>query len=125
VRNASVFALSACALVVAFFFGILIGTVQAVRQYSLLDSGMSVLLLFFYSMPSFWLALMLVLTLSLFAFYSPSDADFYLRGEEYSAQLDHFFRSIKENRPENRNAFSSALLTDRVIQLLIQDNKAS
>ncbi len=59
--------LSACALVVAFFFGILIGTIQAVRQYSLMDSAMSVVLLFFYSMPSFWLALMLILTLSLFA----------------------------------------------------------
>ena len=59
--------LSACALAVAFFFGIVIGTIQAVRQYSLMDSAMSVVLLFFYSMPSFWLALMLILTLSLFA----------------------------------------------------------
>ena len=59
--------LSACALAVAFFFGILVGTVQAVRQYSLTDSALSVVLLFFYSMPSFWLALMLILTLSLFA----------------------------------------------------------
>ncbi len=45
----------------------MLGTIQAVRQYSLLDSGLSVVLLFFYSMPSFWLALMLILTLSLFA----------------------------------------------------------
>ena len=59
--------LSACALVVAFVFGIVLGTIQAVRQYSLLDSGLSVVLLFFYSMPSFWLALMLILTFSLFA----------------------------------------------------------
>ena len=59
--------LSACALFVAFFFGIIIGTIQAVRQYSVMDSAMSVVLLFFYSMPSFWLALMLILTLSLFA----------------------------------------------------------
>ena len=59
--------LSACALFVAFLFGIIIGTIQAVRQYSVMDSSMSVVLLFFYSMPSFWLALMLILTLSLFA----------------------------------------------------------
>jgi peptide/nickel transport system permease protein len=59
--------LSGAALLVSFVAGIVIGTVQAVRQYSLLDSGMSVILLFFYSMPSFWLALMLILTLSLFA----------------------------------------------------------
>ncbi len=59
--------LSACALFVAFLFGIVLGTIQAVRQYSALDSTLSVVLLFFYSMPSFWLALMLVLSLSLFA----------------------------------------------------------
>lgn len=59
--------LSGCALVLAFGLGIVIGTFQAVRQYSFADSAMSVILLFFYSMPSFWLALMLVLTMSLFA----------------------------------------------------------
>jgi peptide/nickel transport system permease protein len=59
--------LSACALAVAFVFGVVLGTIQAVRQYSMMDSVLSVVLLFFYSMPSFWLALMLILTLSLFA----------------------------------------------------------
>jgi len=59
--------LSACALVVAFLVGIVLGAVQAIRQYSLLDSSLSVILLFFYSMPSFWLALMLILTFSLYA----------------------------------------------------------
>lgn len=59
--------LSGTALVIAFLIGIIVGTIQAVRQYSLMDSAMSVVLLFFYSMPSFWLALMLVLTMSLFA----------------------------------------------------------
>ena len=59
--------LSGCALALAFLVGIVLGTIQAVRQYSLLDQGMSVLMLFFYSMPSFWLALMLILTFSLFA----------------------------------------------------------
>ncbi len=59
--------LSACALVVAFLFGIVLGTMQAVRQYSAMDSSLSVVLLFFYSMPSFWLALMLILTMSLYA----------------------------------------------------------
>lgn len=59
--------LSGCALALAFLLGIVIGTYQAVRQYSVADSVLSVVLLFFYSMPSFWLALMLVLTMSLFA----------------------------------------------------------
>ena len=45
----------------------MLGIVQAIRQYSVLDSVTSVLALFFYSMPSFWLALMMVLTFSLFA----------------------------------------------------------
>jgi peptide/nickel transport system permease protein len=63
--------LSAAALGVAFLFGILLGTVQAIRQYSLLDSGLSVVLLFFYSMPSFWLALMMILTMSLMLGWFP------------------------------------------------------
>jgi peptide/nickel transport system permease protein len=58
--------LSGAALVIAFAFGIVLGAIQAVRQYSVVDSGLSVVLLFFYSMPSFWLALMLILALSLF-----------------------------------------------------------
>jgi peptide/nickel transport system permease protein len=59
--------LSACALFVAFVLGMVLGTIQAVRQHSALDSVLSVVLLFFYSMPSFWLALMLILTFSLSA----------------------------------------------------------
>lgn len=59
--------LSGCALLLAFAAGIVLGTIQAVRQYSAVDSGLSVGLLFFYSMPSFWLALMMILVFSLFA----------------------------------------------------------
>ena len=59
--------LSSAALLVAFATGILLGVIQAVRQYSLTDSALSVVALFFYSMPSFWLALMLILTFSLYA----------------------------------------------------------
>ena len=59
--------LSGLALLVAFGVGIVLGVVQAVRQYSLTDSILSVVALFFYSMPSFWLALMLILTFSLYA----------------------------------------------------------
>jgi peptide/nickel transport system permease protein len=57
--------LTGTALVLVFVIGILIGVLQAVRQYSVFDSASSVISLFFYSMPSFWLALMLMLVFSL------------------------------------------------------------
>jgi peptide/nickel transport system permease protein len=57
--------LTGSALVLVFVIGILIGVLQAVRQYSVFDSASSVISLFFYSMPSFWLALMLMLVFSL------------------------------------------------------------
>jgi peptide/nickel transport system permease protein len=59
--------LSTAALAVAFVAGVLIGIVQSVRQYSFADQALSVIALFFYSMPSFWLALMLILVFALFA----------------------------------------------------------
>jgi peptide/nickel transport system permease protein len=57
--------LSACAILIAFLAGILIGVIQAVRQNTLTDNTLSFVSLFFYSMPSFWLALMLILIFSL------------------------------------------------------------
>ena len=57
--------LSAAALSLAFLVGVLVGIVQAVRHNSWVDNGLSLASLFFYSMPSFWLALMLVLIFSL------------------------------------------------------------
>lgn len=53
--------LTALALVIDFVLGVVIGTISAVRQYSLLDKVATLLALFFYSMPSFWLALMLII----------------------------------------------------------------
>jgi peptide/nickel transport system permease protein len=55
------------ALFLAFLIGILVGVLQAVRQGSFLDSALSGVTLFFYSMPSFWLALMLILFFGLSA----------------------------------------------------------
>jgi peptide/nickel transport system permease protein len=57
--------LTGSALLLVFIIGILVGVLQAVRQYSIFDSASSVISLFFYSMPSFWLALMLMLLFSL------------------------------------------------------------
>jgi peptide/nickel transport system permease protein len=57
--------LAGAALIAVFLIGILLGIVQAVKQHSFTDGFLSVTSLFFYSMPSFWLALMLMLLLSL------------------------------------------------------------
>ncbi len=53
--------LTGSALVLVFVFGVFIGVYQGVRQYSTGDNVLSVLALFFYSMPSFWLGMMLAL----------------------------------------------------------------
>jgi peptide/nickel transport system permease protein len=52
-------------LALVFILGVLIGVIQAVRQNSVLDGFLSITSLFFYSMPPFWLALMLMLIFSL------------------------------------------------------------
>ncbi|HET6232847.1 MAG TPA: ABC transporter permease, partial [Longimicrobiaceae bacterium] len=57
--------LTLISLVVIFVVGMLIGIVQAVRQYSVADNVLTFLALFFYSMPSFWFALMLTLIFAL------------------------------------------------------------
>lgn len=49
--------------------------------------------------------------------------NFYLRGEEYSAQIDHFVDCILKNRRNDINSFRQALLTDKVIEILIADSK--
>lgn len=41
--------------------------------------------------------------------------DFFLRGEEYSAQVDNFIQAIKEGRTDNINSFSSAATTDAMV----------
>ena len=47
---------------------------------------------------------------------------FYLRGEEYSAQLDYFVSCIEQERfDDNVNSFEAAMQTDRVISLMIAD----
>ncbi len=46
---------------------------------------------------------------------------FYLRGEEYSAQLDHFVRRVENHELEDTNSFASAAVADRVLELLTID----
>jgi predicted dehydrogenase len=47
--------------------------------------------------------------------------DFYLRGEEYSAQIDSFVRRAAERRLEGLNRFEDAATTDRVIGMMLAD----
>jgi scyllo-inositol 2-dehydrogenase (NADP+) len=46
---------------------------------------------------------------------------FYLRGEEYSAQLDEFVRRVADHRLDGVNTFASASATDRVIDRIARD----
>jgi predicted dehydrogenase len=48
--------------------------------------------------------------------------DFYLRGEEYSAQVDYFIRAVEGEVPNDINTFQSALNTDRAVELIRKAN---
>jgi predicted dehydrogenase len=49
--------------------------------------------------------------------------NFYLRGEEYSAQIDNFVDCVLRERQTEINSFEQALITDKVIELIISDSK--
>jgi hypothetical protein len=49
--------------------------------------------------------------------------NFYLRGEEYSAQIDNFVDCVIRKKQTETNSFREALITDKVIELLIADSK--
>jgi peptide/nickel transport system permease protein len=98
--------LAAFSLVIVFALGIVSGTIQAVKQYSIVDGTLSVLSLFFYSMPSFWLGLMLMLLFSLKAhqwhwFFSlpPTgmtsvDYDFFTPGQKIVDRMQHLILPV-------------------------------
>lgn len=44
--------------------------------------------------------------------------DFYLRGEEYSAQVDYFIKAVQQKVPNTINNFQSAWQTDKVITMI-------
>jgi len=50
---------------------------------------------------------------------------YYLRGEEYSSQIDHFVECVKAGRCDTRSTFRSAAATDRVAAMLIKDADSS
>jgi peptide/nickel transport system permease protein len=57
--------LAGCSLVVMFVSGLLLGSLQALRRGSWMDRGATLLSVLLHAVPSFWLAMVLVLTFSL------------------------------------------------------------
>lgn len=49
--------------------------------------------------------------------------NFYLRGEEYSAQIDYFIECIKNKDQAMYNSFEQALYTDQVIEMIVENAK--
>jgi peptide/nickel transport system permease protein len=56
--------LTVLAIILDALFGITLGIISAVKQYSKLDKSLTVGSLVIYAMPSFWLALMLIMVFS-------------------------------------------------------------
>lgn len=50
---------------------------------------------------------------------------YYLRGEEYSAQIDYWVESLRTGRVQGENSFESALATDRVVAMLAAEAVAT
>lgn len=50
--------------------------------------------------------------------------NFYLRGEEYSAQIDAFVDCVKNKKQPEMNTFEQALYTDKVIEMIIKNSKS-
>jgi scyllo-inositol 2-dehydrogenase (NADP+) len=46
---------------------------------------------------------------------------FYLRGEEYSAQIDHFIQRIRSGHTTSASTFRAAVETDRVLGMMLED----
>ena len=49
--------------------------------------------------------------------------NFYLRGEEYSAQIDYFVDKIINDQEVKINSFEQALYTDKVVEMIIEKSK--
>ncbi|MDG1479969.1 MAG: ABC transporter permease [Myxococcota bacterium] len=88
--------LSAVTLSVVIVTGLSLGVAQAIRQYSLFDNAGSVVSLFFYSMPSFWLALMLILLFAVHWQWLPASGmvdavmhDYMNPGEQFVDRVKH------------------------------------
>ncbi len=95
--------LSAASLLISYVGGIIVGGIQAIRSRTAVDTGLTVSTLVIYGMPSYWLAIMLVLVFSYAAARygwpawlqfpalgaSSLDAEFMSASEQFSDRLRH------------------------------------
>jgi len=51
----------------------------------------------------------------------PNEVWYYLRGEEYSSQIDYFVQCIENGRKENISSFASAVQTDLVVSAMLRN----
>jgi len=51
--------------------------------------------------------------------------DYFLRGEEYSAQIDHFIDCIRSGTVQTESSFASAVATDHVLTMIRQNAESS
>jgi predicted dehydrogenase len=49
---------------------------------------------------------------------------FYLRGEEYSAQIESFVEQVKAGEPSGEDSFAAAAMTDKTIAMMVADAEA-
>lgn len=49
--------------------------------------------------------------------------DYYLRGEEYSAQIDYFIDNVLKQKRGTINTFEQAFYTDKVIEMIVENAK--
>ena len=87
--------LSGVTLVVIIFTGLSLGIAQSIRQYSLFDNMASVLSLFFYSMPGFWLALMLILVFTVRLDLLPASGMVDAVSHDYMSPSQQFWDRVK------------------------------
>lgn len=64
--------LSLCSVAIAILFGLPLGILTSVKQYSVADHTLTILAMFIAAAPNFWLALMLMLAFSLKLGWLPS-----------------------------------------------------
>ncbi len=95
--------LSAASLLISYVGGIIVGGIQAIRNRTAVDTGLTVSTLVIYGMPAYWLAIMLVLVFSYAAARygwpawlqfpalgaSSLDAEFMTASERFSDRLRH------------------------------------